>query len=102
MTPLYMKREQAIVRDCEHDLYCCLLPRCEALRTCRSEFPIAVQATSCACVCVSVHVCTFACMCYCCACMVVFARVYVWATQINALGAKRMPFLANPATKTYA
>jgi len=23
------------------DLYCCLLPRCEALRTCRSEFPIA-------------------------------------------------------------
>jgi len=28
-------------RDCEHDLYCCLLPRCEALRTCRSGFPIA-------------------------------------------------------------
>jgi len=28
-------------RDCEHDLYCCLLPRCEALRTCRSRFPIA-------------------------------------------------------------
>jgi len=23
------------------DLYCCLLPRCEALRTCRSDFPIA-------------------------------------------------------------
>jgi len=23
------------------DLYCCLLPRCEALRTCRSGFPIA-------------------------------------------------------------
>jgi len=28
-------------RDCEHDLYCCLLPRCEALRTCRSGFLIA-------------------------------------------------------------
>ena len=28
-------------RDCEHDLYCCLLPWCEALRTCRSGFPIA-------------------------------------------------------------
>jgi len=28
-------------RDCEHDLYCCLLPRCEALRTCCSGFPIA-------------------------------------------------------------
>ena len=24
-----------------HDLYCCLLPQCEALRTCRSGFPIA-------------------------------------------------------------
>jgi len=23
------------------DLYCCLLPRCKALRTCRSGFPIA-------------------------------------------------------------
>jgi len=30
-------------RDCEHDLYCCLLPRCEALRTCRSGFPIATK-----------------------------------------------------------
>jgi len=28
-------------RDSEHDLYCCLLPRCEALRACRSGFPIA-------------------------------------------------------------
>ena len=26
-------------RDCEHDLYCCLLPRCEALRAYRSGFP---------------------------------------------------------------
>ena len=25
-----------------HDLYCCLLPQCEALRTCRSDFPIAI------------------------------------------------------------
>jgi len=25
------------------DLYCCLLPRCEALRTCRSGFPIATN-----------------------------------------------------------
>jgi len=25
-----------------HDLYCCLLPQCEALRTCRSGFPIAM------------------------------------------------------------
>jgi len=33
-------------RDCEHDLYCCLLPRCEALRTSRSGFPIATQAKS--------------------------------------------------------
>jgi len=28
-------------RDCEHDLCCCLLPRCEALSICRSGFPIA-------------------------------------------------------------
>jgi len=26
------------------ELYCCLLPQCEALRTCRSGFPIATQA----------------------------------------------------------
>ena len=26
-------------------LYCCLLPRCEALRTCRSGFPIATPPT---------------------------------------------------------
>jgi len=24
-----------------HDLYCCLLPQCEALHTCHSSFPIA-------------------------------------------------------------
>jgi len=27
----------------EHDLYCCLLPQCAALHTCRSDFPIARQ-----------------------------------------------------------
>jgi len=33
-----MWHEQVIAA---HDLYCCLLPQCEALRTCRSGFPIA-------------------------------------------------------------
>ena len=33
-------REQAIAT---HDLYYCLLPRCEALHTCRLEFPIATK-----------------------------------------------------------
>ena len=28
-----------------HDLYCCLLPQCEALRICRSGFPIATKWT---------------------------------------------------------
>ena len=28
-----------------HDLYCYLLPQCEALRTCRSGFPIATLPT---------------------------------------------------------
>ena len=28
------------------ELYCCLLPQCEALRICRSEFPIATQLTT--------------------------------------------------------
>jgi len=27
-----------------HDLYCCLLPRCGALRTCSSGFPIATMS----------------------------------------------------------
>ena len=26
-----------------HDLYCCLLPQCKALRTCRSGFPITTD-----------------------------------------------------------
>ena len=37
-------REQAIIREiATHDLCCCLLPGCEALRTCRSRFPIATK-----------------------------------------------------------
>ena len=40
-TILYVARASNSKRDCEHDLYCCLMPRCEALRTCRSGFPIA-------------------------------------------------------------
>jgi len=31
----------SVIHHERHDLYCCLLPRCEALRTCRSGFPIA-------------------------------------------------------------
>ena len=39
---IYAWREQAIVKEiATHDLYCCLLPLCEALRICRSGFPIA-------------------------------------------------------------
>jgi len=40
--------EQLIVLangDDESDLYCCLLPRCEALHTCRSGFPIATLSS---------------------------------------------------------
>ena len=40
-TIIYVVRASNSKRDCEHDLYCCLLPRCEALRTCRSGIPIA-------------------------------------------------------------
>ena len=39
---MYAWSEQAIIREiATHNLYCCLLSRCEALRTCRSRFPIA-------------------------------------------------------------
>jgi len=41
--------EQLIVlanSDDESDLYCCLLPRCEALRTCSSGFPIATRLSA--------------------------------------------------------
>jgi len=41
ITIIYVTRASNSKRDCEHHLYCCLLPRCEALRTCRSGFPIA-------------------------------------------------------------
>ena len=38
----YMWREQAIIEWSRHvNSNCCLLPQCEALRTCRSGFPIA-------------------------------------------------------------
>jgi len=39
-TLIYVERASNSKRDCEHDLYCCLLPRCEALHICRSGFPI--------------------------------------------------------------
>jgi len=42
-TTTYVARTSNSKRDCEHDLYCCLLPRCEALRTCRSGFLIATK-----------------------------------------------------------
>jgi len=32
-----------VIAACE--LYCCLLPQCEALRTCRSGYPIATPST---------------------------------------------------------
>ena len=44
-TIMYEARASNSKRDCEHDLYCCLLPRCEALRTYRSGFPIAILYT---------------------------------------------------------
>jgi len=42
-TIIYVARASNSKRDCEHDLYCCLLPQCEALRTCCSGFPIATK-----------------------------------------------------------
>ena len=42
-TIIYVALASNSKRDCRHDLYCCLLPRYEALRTCRSEFPIATK-----------------------------------------------------------
>ena len=42
ITPLlYIVWASNSKRDWKHDLYCCLLPQCEALRTCHSGFPIA-------------------------------------------------------------
>jgi len=41
---IYAWHEQAIIREiATHDLYCCLLPRCEVLHTCRSAFAIATK-----------------------------------------------------------
>ena len=41
---MYVWCEQAIIREIvTHDLYCCLLPRCETLRTCHLGFPIATE-----------------------------------------------------------
>jgi len=40
-TIIYVERASNSKRDCEHDLYCCLLPRFEGLRIYRSGFPIA-------------------------------------------------------------
>jgi len=42
-TIIYVVRASNSKRDCEHDLYCCLLPWCEALRKCRLGFPIATK-----------------------------------------------------------
>jgi len=44
ITPLYMWREQAIIVIMACELYSCLLSQCEALRTCRSGFPIATES----------------------------------------------------------
>ena len=38
-TNIYSWRKQAIIREiATHGLYCCMLPQCEALRTCCSGF----------------------------------------------------------------
>ena len=42
-TIIYVARASNSKRDCENDLYCCLLPRCEAFGTCRLGFPIATK-----------------------------------------------------------
>jgi len=44
-TIIYVARASNNKRDCEHDLYCCLLPQCETLCTCRSGFPIATLSS---------------------------------------------------------
>jgi len=41
---IYVARASNSKRDYEHDLYGCLLPQCEALRTCRLRFLIATLA----------------------------------------------------------
>jgi len=39
-----VRRTRRVTMACE--LYCCLLPQCEVLRTCRSGFPIATMVIS--------------------------------------------------------
>jgi len=46
-TPIYMEAQTSnnrVIMACE--LYCCMLPQSEALRTCHSGFPIATEAES--------------------------------------------------------
>jgi len=42
-THIYLARISNNSVIAARDLYCCLLPQCEALRTCRSGFPIAAD-----------------------------------------------------------
>ena len=42
-TPIYVARTSNNRVISSGDLYCCLLPQCEALRTCHSGFPIATE-----------------------------------------------------------
>jgi len=42
-THIYVARTSNDRVIAAHDLYCCLLPQCEALRTCCSGFPIATK-----------------------------------------------------------
>jgi len=43
-TRIYVARKSNNTVIVVRDLYCCLPPQCEALRTCRSDFPIATQS----------------------------------------------------------
>ena len=45
-THMYVARTSNNRVIAAHGLYCCLLPQCEALRTCRSGFPIATLRKS--------------------------------------------------------
>jgi len=45
-TIIYVAQATNSKRDWEHDLHCCLLPRCEALCTCRSGFSIATEKST--------------------------------------------------------
>jgi len=43
ITPIYVQHVQAIIVIVVCDLYCCLVPQCEALRTCHLGFPITTK-----------------------------------------------------------